>query len=60
MLIISSNVFVLGKPFHLSLMFVKVRAYPSEAPKVGFWPTNIALSLNGLPGTNALAYYKHS
>jgi hypothetical protein len=52
--------FVLGKPFQLSLVFVgKAGAYPSDTPLKGRMlalPKNIILGWKGLPGTNALTY----
>jgi hypothetical protein len=57
--------FVLGKPFQPSIMFVsKAGAYPSVRlfgfSTLGQVPRNIGLDWKGLPGSNTLAYYKHS
>ncbi len=55
--------FVLGKPFQPSLMFmVTTRAlvkHLSDAPLQAL-PANIKLGWKGLPGTNTLAYYESS
>ncbi len=59
-----ARVFVLGKPFHPSLMFAgSDGAYPSEAGapllvRLLAFPTNIRLGWKGLPETNSLAYYE--
>jgi hypothetical protein len=58
-------VFVPGKPFQPSLMFVGVAwAYLSEAPfrcsTLLASPTNVRLGWKGLSGTNTLAYYVKS
>ncbi len=58
-------VFVLGKPFQPSLMFVnEAEAYLSETVLLKriplALPTNIRLGWKALPGTNTLAYYIHS
>ncbi len=56
--------FVHGKPFHPSLMFLgKTRAYPLSAPIYGrrlALPTKITIGYKGLPRTNILASYEHS
>jgi hypothetical protein len=59
--------FVPGKPFQLSLMFVgKTGACPIEEPfrcstlgKAPGLATNNRLDWNGLPGINTLAYYEN-
>jgi hypothetical protein len=55
-----TGVFALVKPFHPSLMFAgKTGAYPCEAPLLSI-NANIKLCWKNLPGTNTLAYYRHS
>ncbi len=51
--------FVPGKPFQLSLMFAgKARGQPRGEHLKDILPANIGIGWKGLPGTNALAYYK--
>jgi hypothetical protein len=66
--ILHKLVFVTGKPFQPSLMFViKAGAYSSGAPTGSCLPgrllalsTNIRLGWKCLPVTNDLTYYGHS
>jgi hypothetical protein len=52
------KVFVLGKPFHASLMFVgKFGAYPSEAP---FHSSLVCFAHNHYTSLEGLARNKHS
>ncbi len=55
--------FVPGKPFQLTLMFVgKAVAYFQglyNKSSLLYLSANIILGLKGLPGTNTLAYYEN-
>jgi hypothetical protein len=58
---LQARVFVPGKPFQPSLMFVgEARSLPYGAPEKCFTRVgSIRLGWQGLPGTNTLAYYEN-